>query len=226
MINCFCVSTGKNVVNPVKHSYKFSGITKASFSEAGAIKKKCTGCGGSIKTTIPKLTAKLASEAFTYNGQARTPAVTVKSGTKTLTENTDYTVTYSPGRKDVGTYKVTVKMKGSKYSGSKTLSFRINPKGTTLLDPAAASKAVKARWNKQLTKMETSGISGYQIQLATDKAFTNKTLVTVKGRNIVSRKVTGLLGGTRYYLRIRTYKTLKGKNYYSAWSAKKSIATK
>ena len=227
MINCFCVSTGKNVVNPVKHSYKFSGITKASFSEAGTIKKKCTGCGGSIKTTIPKLTAKLASEAFTYNGQARTPAVTVKSGTRTLAENTDYTVTYSSGRKNVGTYKVIVKMKGSKYSGSKTLSFRINPKGTTLLAPVAASKAIKVKWNKQLTKMETSGISGYQIQLATDKAFTkNKTLVTVEGRNIVSKKVTGLRGGRKYYIRIRTYKTLKSKNYYSAWSAKKFIATK
>ena len=57
--------------------------------------------------------------------KAPTVTVTNANGTK-LTKDTHYTVTYATGRKNVGTYKVTVKMKGN-YSGEKSLSFKITP---------------------------------------------------------------------------------------------------
>ncbi len=70
---------------------------------------------------------KLSSTSYTYNGKVRTPKVTVigKDGKKLSTKY--YSVTYQKGRKNVGKYKVTVKMKG-KYSGRKTLYFKIKPK--------------------------------------------------------------------------------------------------
>ena len=118
-------------------------------------------------------------------------------------------------------------MKGNEYSGSKTFSFKINPKGTNLLTPVAVSRAITVKWKKQVNKMATSVITGYQIQLATNSAFTkNKKLVTVKGYSKVSKKVSSLLGGKKYYIRIRTYKTVNGVKYYSPWSAKKYITTK
>lgn len=74
--------------------------------------------------------------------------------------------------------------------------------------------------------MSSSRITGYQIQLATDKNFTkNKKTVTVKGYNKVSKKVTGLKGGKKYYVRIRTYKTVGG-TYYSPWSKVKTVKVK
>ena len=67
--------------------------------------------------------------------------------------------------------------------------------------------------------MEKSRITGYQIQLATDRKFThNKKTVNVKGYRKVSKKVKILKGKKKYYIRIRTYMTVGGKKYYSDWS--------
>lgn len=74
--------------------------------------------------------------------------------------------------------------------------------------------------------MAASRITGYQIQLATDSKFTkNKRLVTAKGYTKTSKKVTKLKGGKKYFVRIRTYKTAGGKNYYSPWSKAKTVKT-
>ena len=60
-----------------------------------------------------------------YNGNVKTPSVTVKdSAGKILKKNVDYTLSSSSGRKNVGTYKVTVKGKGD-YTGSKTVTFNL-----------------------------------------------------------------------------------------------------
>jgi hypothetical protein len=90
-----------------------------------------------------------------------------------------------------------------------------------------AKKAITVKWKKQTAKMPKSRITGYQIQLATNKKFTkNKKTVNVKGYKKVSKKVTKLKGGKTYYVKIRTYKTIKGKKYYSKWSKVKAIKTK
>ena len=121
---------------------------------------------------------------------------------------------------------LTITGKGS-YTGAITKSFKINPKGTSLAKLVKAKKAVTVKWKKQKTKMSKARITGYQIQLATDKKFTkNKKTVTVKGYKKVSKKVTKLKGGKKYYVKIRTYKTIKGKKYYSKWSKVKTIKTK
>ena len=137
-----------------------------------------------------------------------------------------YTLTYASGRKNVGSYKVTVKMKGN-YSGSKAVSFKINPKGPSLSKLSKAKKAVTVRWKKQASKMGTSRIRGYQIQLATNSKFTkNKKLVTVKGYKKTAKKVTKLKGGKKYYVRVRTYQVVNGSKYYSPWSKAKTVTTK
>lgn len=160
-----------------------------------------------------------------WTGKAIKPTPKVKFDGKTLKSGTDFTVTYS-NNKNVGKATATIKGKG-KYSGSIKKTFTINPKGTTLSSLTAASKAITVKWKKQSTKMSSSRITGYEIQLATNSAFTkNKKTVTVSGYSKVSKKVTGLKGGKKYYVRIRTYKTVSGVKYYSKWSAKKSITTK
>jgi hypothetical protein len=147
----------------------------------------------------------------------RKPSVTVKDGSTKLT-TADYTVKYASGRKNPGTYKVVVVLKGN-YSGNKAVYFKINPKGTTLVSLTAGSKKMTVKWKKQATQ-----ITGYQIQYATDSKFTkNKKTVTVKGTKATAKTITKLTGGKKYYARIRTYKTVSNKNYYSTWSKMKSI---
>ena len=182
------------------------------------------------KKITPAVT--LSASSYTYNGKVRKPTVTVKNGTTKLT-TANYTVTCytSAGKKitspkSVGKYKVTVKLKGN-YTGTKTVYYKINPKNTTLLTPAAASRAVTVKWKKLATKMSTARISGYQIQVATNSKFTTgKKTVNVAGYTKISKKITGLKGGKRYYVRIRTYKTISGVKYYSPWSKAKIVTTK
>ena len=202
---------------------------KATFSAAGTKSYHCSVCNAvntDSTVAIPKLTAKLSATEYTHDGNVKAPVVTVKSGTKTLKKNADYTPTYASGRKNVGTYTVTVKMKGEEYSGSTTLSFKINPKGASIKTPVKGKQAVTVKWKAQTAKMSKSRITGYQILLATDSKFTkNKRTVNVKGYKTVSKKVTKLKGKKKYYIKIRTYKTVSGTKYYSGWSKVKTVNT-
>ncbi len=167
----------------------------------------------------------LSATAFTYNGKVQKPTVVVNDGS-TVLDSSQYDVTYSSGCKNVGTYKVTVTMKGD-YSGSETLSYNIIPKGTKLSKVKKAKKAATVKWKKQAGKMSSSRITGYQIQMATDSAFTNnKKTVNVKGYKKTSKKVSKLKGGKKYWVRIRTYKKVGSTTYYSSWSTVKTVKTK
>ena len=65
----------------------------------------------------------LSASNFTYNGTNQKPTVTVKDGTTSLIENTDYTLTNAGGTA-VGSYDVKVEGKGN-YSGTITKQFTI-----------------------------------------------------------------------------------------------------
>ena len=93
------------------------------------------------------------------------------------------------------------------------------PKGTAV-KLTAAKKAFTAKWTK------VAGVSGYQVQYATNAKFIGAKTVTLKGASKYTQAIKNLKGGARYYVRIRTYKTIGGKNYFSAWSAAKAVTTK
>ena len=174
------------------------------------------------KIRYPK-TIKLSTKSYTYNGKAKKPSVTVKdSSGKKLTEDKDYTVTYPSGRKKVGSYKVKVKFKGN-YSGTEYLTFKINPKATKLSGISAGKKSLKVKFKEQ-----HSQTTGYEIQYSTSKKFTKSTTKTktVKKNTTTSITLKSLKANKKYYVRVRTYKTVDGKKYYSAWSSYKYKKTK
>ena len=53
----------------------------------------------------------------------------------------------------------------------------------------------------------------------------NVKTVTVKGYKKTTGKVKKLKGGKKYYVKIRTYKTIKGEKYYSTWSKAATVKT-
>ncbi len=199
-------------------------VTKATTTADGKKVTKCSVCGYTKSTVIIKKvsTVKLSSSKYTYSGSAKSPTLTVMdSGGKALVKGTDYTVSIPSGRKNVGRYTYKITFKGN-YSGTKSLSFSIVPKSTTISSLTAASKGFTVKWKKQATQT-----TGYQIQIATDSGFTKNTKsYTVTSNSTVSKKITGLTGGKKYYVRIRTYKTVSGTKYYSAWSGSKTVTTK
>lgn len=204
------------------HDYKNAVETKATFTQDGNMVRKCTRCDETITQAIPKITAKLSTTAYTYSGKARTPSVICKG----LTQGKDYTVSLPSGRKAVGKYTITVKGAGEKYTGSKTLTYVINPKGTGIKKPKTSKKAFTAKWSKQSAKMNKARITGYQVQYSLKKNFKSAKTVTVKGYAKTSKEISKLKKKKTYYVRVRTYMKSGGSTYYSTWSSRKSVKTK
>ena len=202
-------------------------VTKATPTANGKIVNYCSVCKKTLSTTvIPKASSiKLKATSLTYNGKVRTPKVIVKDRTgKTLVKNTDYTVSYAKGRKYVGKYAVKITFKG-KYSGTKTLYFTIKPKATSISSLKAGSKKFTVKWKKQAKQT-----TGYQVQYSASSKFSKAKTVTVGKNTTVSKKISKLSGKKKYYVRVRTYKTVKinGKSIriYSGWSKAKTVTTK
>ena len=111
------------------YTEKMSIEKYATLKHNGVIYNVCGYCGKKFnKTVIKKIdSVKLSYKNTKYNGKVKTPTVEVidSDGYK-LYEREDYTLKYSSGRKEVGTYYVTVTFKGY-YSGTKQLKFNIVP---------------------------------------------------------------------------------------------------
>lgn len=212
----------------LKHSYKTT-IKKATASKNGSVTKKCAVCGeinkaGTYTIYRPK-TVKLSKTSAVYTGKEIRPSVTVTDSKGKKLAKSKYTVSYKKN-KNIGTATVTVTMKGKYYSGKLSRTFTIVPKGTNIVhvDNHSRGKRLLVVWNKQ-TKQTT----GYQIQYATKSNFKNAKTVWIKNGNTTSEEITGLRDNTTYYVRIRTYKTIKvngkSKKIYSAWSYQCSAKT-
>ena len=202
-----------------KHTYATT-ITKAKPGKDGSIVSKCTVCGKVESKTAISAPQKivLSKTAYTYSGKAKNPTITVKDAAGKTISSSNYTVSYATTRKSIGTHKVTVTFKGSKYTGTLTAKFVINPKAPSIKSASNLVKGVKVTWKP------VSGITGYQIQLSTNKSFKNSKIISAS-KTATSKKITGLSTGTvskKYYVRVRTYKKVSGNWYYSDWSSAKS----
>lgn len=171
-------------------------------------------------------TVALSTTLYTYNGKAKSPAVSVYDYNGNKISSANYTVTYPSSRKYVGVYKIKITFKGT-YAGNPPhyKTFTIKPKGTSISSVSSGSRKFTVKWMKQ--KVQTTG---YQVQYSVYSNFSTSKTLTVSGNSNTSKTVTGLKGGKKYYVRVRTYKTVKvnGKatRIYSSWSKSKAITTK
>ncbi len=209
-----CKNTKNVTIAKKDHNYKTS-TTKATLKKDGKIISKCTVCGDVGKTTKihPVKTVKLSTIKYTYNGKTKKPAVKIydSNGNK-LKYGTDYTYSRPKSSKKIGKYTIKVTFK-SKYSGTKNLYYEITPEGTSVSKLTAAKKRLNVTIKKQ-----TLQTSGYQVKYSTSKKFTNAKTKTVKGNKTTSYTIKSLKSRKTYYVRVRTYKTVNGKKFYSAWS--------
>ena len=82
-----------------------------------------------------------------------------------------------------------------------------------------SGKKLTIKWKKN------AKVNGYEIQYSTSSKFTtSKTKrVTIKSNSKVSYTLKNITGKTNYYVRIRGYRTIAGKKYYSTWGKIKKI---
>lgn len=220
-----CTGCGKTKVEAIAmtaHEWA-DKIVKASPQKGGYTAKACKNCGKEteVKDVYAPAEVVLSKEIYVYNKKACKPSVKVKDSAGNEIAAANYDVAYADNKK-IGNAKVTVTFKGGRYEGSLTKIFTIASAPTKVSKAKAAKKSITVTWKKQ-----KKNVSGYQIQYSTSKKFDKAVKTkTVKGTKKTSLTISKLKAKKTYYVRIRTYKTIKGKKYCSAWSKAKKVKTK
>ena len=165
----------------------------------------------STKTQTVKLGAKAKENAkLSYKSSSKSVKVD-KNGKVTIAKNFVGKATITITSKATKNYKAT----------TKKVTVTVNPAKVKLTSVKNyKGKKLKAYWKKN-TK-----VTGYQVQYSTSSKFKSAKTVTVKGYKSTSKTITKLTKNKKYYVRVRTYKTVSKVNYYSGWSNVKSITIK
>ena len=155
----------------------------------------------------------LSKTLYTYNGKAKKPSVTA-------------TDTDGNPISSVGKAMAVVVFKNG-YTGTVKKAFTIRPSKTAIKKITGASFGFTVKWAKK-----SAQTSGYQIQYSTNAGFkeANTHSIYVKKASVTKKPVKKLKTGKKYYVRIRTYKTVtsggKSTKIFSAWSKAGTVKTR
>lgn len=153
-----------------------------------------------------------------FNGKNRKADIYISGAS----EGKDYKIIYAKKtRKKIGTYRFTVKGIGD-CVGSFKGSFKIVPKRTTKITAKESKRAVTVKWKK------VASCSGYQVQLVRktkgdgdyeiDYEIYRRSII--KGKNHINKVFKKVDKAKCSHVRVRSYKTINNKRYYSAWKYK------
>lgn len=200
--------------------YDFSKPVTKSITLTAVWSKNAPGTG------IEGAQVTLEEAKFAYNGKVQVAKVaSVVLDGKSLEQGKDYQVGVYGG-KLVGAYKVVVTGIGD-YSGQVTAQFKIVPAKVIGVKAKAVGKgkAVKLTWASH--KAQTTG---FEVCWAVSKAKLAKGKLTgkatVKKASAKAYSAKKLKSGKRYYFKVRAYKVVDGKKYWSSWSKVKSAKAK
>ena len=220
---CNEVLTEQYVIYTFGHNTREKIVKKATKKSKGLAKSTCAVCKKALgKRSIPKIgTVKLSETFYVYDLTSHTPEVIINDANGKPIDESNYTLTVPAERMFTGKYTYTVKFK-NEYSGTVKMTLKIAPKVPAINTPVALKNGLTAKWDKIYGKA-----TGYEVMVATNSKFTKgKKTVTVKNLNASSKKITGLKGGTTYWVKVRGYKSAGKEKIYSSWSEVKQVKTK
>ena len=175
-------------------------ITVKNVTKTASTKTQTVKLGGKAKESA-KLIYKSDSKYVKVDKKGKVTIAKNFVGKATITVTASATKTYQETTK-----KVTVTVNPAKVKLTSVKNYK--------------GKKLKAYWKKN-TK-----VTGYQVQYSTSSKFKSAKTVTVKGCKNTSKNIYQLAKKKKYYVRVRTYKTVSKVNYYSGWSNVKSITIK
>ena len=171
----------------------------------------CTNLATGVKVTWKKVTG--ATGYYVYRNDKKVATIK-KAATVTYTDK---------GAKTNGT-KYTYKIvpyaaTGSGTAKTRTTYYVSRPAISTLTSTTA--KKITVTWKKNAKG------SGYQVRYCLKSDFKSgvKTVTITKAATLKTVLIS-LTSSKTYYVQLRSYKTVSGTKYYSAWSASKSIKVK
>ena len=160
--------------------------------------------------------AVLSASKYTYNGKTHTPSVKVYDQKGKMLSADRYTVKYSSGRKNLGSYTVSVYGKGD-VTGTASAKYVITPAKMKTPSVKAGKKKLTVKWKKLGGGSQTYQI--YVLKKGTKKAKYYTSTGSSKTIKKLSKK-------KYYYTKIRSYKKINGKTYYGSWSGTKKVKVK
>ena len=209
----------KNNVNAGTASVTITG--KGNYT--GSVTKTFT-----IKKAANKITGNNIVRTYSPKAQSFALGVKISSGTPKYTVSSKSVTMRAAGKatvkaKFIGKLTVTVTAPENKNFSktTKKITITVNPTKTAIAGVSSpAAGRMKVTWKKNAVG------SGYQIQYSTSAKFTGAKSVLVTKNTVVTKTLTGLAKGKKYYVRLRTYKTVGGAKYYSGWSAVKTVTVR
>lgn len=199
--------TYKSVVSPVKSVYYLTRPTPSIANTASGVKLSW---------------AKNAKATGYYVYKSIDGGKTYKK-IKTVTSNAtiSYTDSYAKTNGTRYLYKVYAY---KTVSGSTYTSLASDVKSMYFVSRPSVSSVSNTTGLKMLIKWaKNTKASGYVIQYSTNSSFSSPKSSTVTSNSTVSKTISNLTKGKTYYVRIRSYKTVGGVKYYSAWSTAKTV---
>ena len=183
-----------------QNSSTTNNLKKQKITKVSSTYKKSVGQSFTLKPKAKgKITYKTGNKKVaTVNSKGK---VTVKgTGKATITVTAKATSTYSKSVKKITVYGV--------------------PKKPEMKKLTAGKKKFTVQWKKD------KKADGYQVQYSTSKKFKkNVKSVNVSKKN-TKATVKKLKKGKTYRVRVRSYKKINGKKYYSGWGKVKSVKVK
>ena len=169
-------------------------------------------------TKVSSTYKKSVGQSFTLKPKAK-GKITYKTGNKKVaTVNSKGKVTV----KGTGKATITVTAKAtSTYSKSvKKITVYGVPKKPEMKKLTAGKKKFTVQWKKD------KKADGYQVQYSTDKKFKKNVKSVNVSKKSTKATVKKLKKGKTYRVRVRSYKKINGKKYYSGWGKVKSVKVK
>ena len=193
---------------------------KLSLTDGGKVTKVFT-----IKPAPNTITARNYTRTYSTKVQSFDLGVKIKKGTPTYKSGSSSVTVNKAGKvtikaRFIGKVTITIKspVMDNYAAATSKITITVLPTKTALVSVSnSASKKMTVKWKKN-----TVG-SGYQIQYSTSSKFTSAKTVTITKNSTVSKTIGSLVKGKKYYVRIRTYKTVGSTKYYSGWSTAKYL---
>ena len=210
--------TYKNNINAGTASVVIAG--KGNYG--GSVTKTFTisKAANSITAKNFKKTYSTRSQSFSLGAKAKAGTLTYSSNNKNVTVSKAGKVTIKA--KYIGKAAITITAQNANYKkATKKITVTVNPTKTyisSLSSPAAGK--MKVRWRRN------SAVTGYVIQYSRSSKFTSPKNVWITRNTILTKTISSLSKGKKYYVRIRTYKKVGSVKFLSGWSATKTVTVK
>ena len=235
--------TGKNITQSVK--VKYNGKTLKSGTDY-TVSYRNNINAGTASVVITGKGSYTGTKTASFQIARAKAVLTAKATALTLTQSSSKTAVIKSKKTDG---KITCKSSNSKIVKiSGTSIIPVSPGQATVTIQAAQGVNYKAASAKILITVRpltvssvslkstakgqaniswkpVKSVTAYQIQYSTSSSFKSAKTITAKSSS-KSTVLKKLSGGKKYYIRIRTYKTVSKKNYYSTWSKTSSVKVK